>query len=287
MIEYGIHCFLAVAQEKSFTRAAKRVKRTQSAVTQQIKKLEATLGKKLFYRNAHLSLTSDGEVFFAYAKKMYTLYRELLDHFIQPEPEGKVSFGVPEDFATLFLSDMLFNFSKMHPRIPVSVECGLTVHLLNQFNLGNLDMAMIKMSTPKQLSNGVKIWSEPLQWVGTKELTQKHLKKDCPLPLVLFPSPCVYRQQALKLLKKANMSWEIVFSSSSHVGAMAAVQAGMGITVLPEMLVPENLEKIKEPLLPCLPQIHVFLLKKREDDPSIQTLESFLLNKLKHKRSFV
>ncbi|CAN0571760.1 unnamed protein product, partial [Ectocarpus sp. 12 AP-2014] len=94
-----LECFLAVTETGSFTRAADKVARTQSAVSQQIAKLENQVGKSLFIRGKKLTLTSDGEILLTYARKIVQLNRDAMDRFKQPELQGEVRFGLPEDFA--------------------------------------------------------------------------------------------------------------------------------------------------------------------------------------------
>lgn len=126
---FSIECFIAVAESSSFSKAATRVNRTQSAVTQQIKNLEKKLGIPLFYREKKISLTREGQLLLPYALQMHRLHREILDRFRYPELDGEVRIGVPEDFATAFLADVLVDFSRMHPRVFLNVECDLTINL--------------------------------------------------------------------------------------------------------------------------------------------------------------
>ncbi|CCB89504.1 LysR substrate-binding domain-containing protein [Simkania negevensis] len=279
MIDYGIHCFIAVAKTKSFTRAADMVKRTQSAVTQQINKLERQLNKQLFHRGKEITLTKDGELFLPYAHKLSQLSKEVTDCFSKPELEGEITIGIPEDFATLFLSDILFDFTSLHPRIRLNVECDLTVRLYNSFRDGLFDIVVVKMSRPEDFHYGVEIWSESLEWVSAPQYLNT-IDSINFLPLVLLPEPCVYRAQALAALEKANIPWKIVFNSPSYVGTTAAVKARIGVTALPKTLIPADLVPIEKNVLPELPDIHVSLLKKSSESPSIQTLESFILEKL-------
>lgn len=90
-----LQCFLALAETQSFTKAAQRVGRTQSAVSQQIAKLEHLVEKPLINRGRELTLTTDGEVFLGYAKRIYELHRESLDRFKTPELQGELRFGLP------------------------------------------------------------------------------------------------------------------------------------------------------------------------------------------------
>lgn len=277
---FSLECFIAVAECRNFSRAATRVNRTQSAVTQQIGNLEKKLGATLFHREKKVSLTKEGELLFPYALRIYGLHREILDRFKHPELDGEVRIGVPEDFATSFLADVLVDFSRIHPRVFLNVECDLTLNLLNRFKNGMLDLTVLKMSSPEEFSHGVEIWKEPLTWVSKKGAFQL-VQENSPVPLVLSPDPCVYRSKAIKALELANIPWRIVYTSPSYAGIVAAVKANMGITVFPITMIPDHLEKAIEPFLPPLPEIHVSLLKKvKEPNSAIETLSQFLLKKL-------
>ena len=163
---FSFECFIAVAESSSFSQAANRVNRTQSAVTQQIGSLEKKLGISLFHRDRKVFLTKDGELLLPYAYRICRLHREILDRFKHPELDGEVRIGVPEDFATTFLADVLLDFSRFHPRVFLNVECDLTLNLLNRFKSGMLDLAVLKMSSPEEFPHGVEIWNEPLAWVS-------------------------------------------------------------------------------------------------------------------------
>jgi len=276
---FSLECFLAASQTKSFTKAAKKVSRTQSAVTQQISKLEKALGKPLFQRGKEMVLTKDGEILESYAEKILHLHQEMLDRFRHPELEGEVRFGVPEDFASKFLSDVLVEFSKIHPRISLYVECDLTLNLLHRFQQGEFDMVLVKMSRPEHFPHGVDVWSESLEWVGVDQRFNGFDKKPF-LPLVLAPQPCVFRKIAIQALEAAKIQWKTVYISPSYAGSIAAVKAGMGITILPRTMIPENLIVFRDPALPHLPDIHVSLLKQEKEQKALKTLEDFLLEKL-------
>jgi DNA-binding transcriptional LysR family regulator len=273
-----LQCFLAVAETGSFTKAAERVGRTQSAISQQMAKLEYLLGKTLLSREKPFSLTQDGEIFLGYARQIYSLHREVMDRFKEPDLEGEVRFGLPESFASIFLSDILVEFSRIHPRILLKIECDLTLNLFERFKKQEFDLVLVKMSRPEDFPNGVDVWSEPLEWVGSKGI----IEQAKPVPLVLSPPPCVYRSSAIKTLEEAGRSWRLVFSSPSYAGSIAAVKAGMGVTVMPRTMIPAELEILDRCVLPKLNDTHVSLLKHRIDDAAINNLERFVLQKLKH-----
>lgn len=273
-----LHCFIAVAETGSFTRAAERVGRTQSAISQQISKLEHLLDKPLLVRGKSFALTPEGEVFLSYARQIFALHREALDRFKEPELEGEVRFGLPENFASVYLSEVLADFSRIHPRILLYIECDLTLNLYERFRQKEFDLVLVKMNQPDDFPNGLDVWSEPLKWVGDTNLIDPHK----PLPLVLAPQPCVYRAAALQALEEAGRAWRLVFSSPSYAGALAAVRAGMGLTIMPPTMIPPELPAVDATLLPPLADTHVSLLKHRADNPAINTLEDFVLRRLRH-----
>ena len=272
-----IQSFIAVAETGSFTKAAERVGRTQSAISQKMLKLEQTLGKPLFARGRSFALTPEGEVFLGYAKQISALHHEAMDRFQEPELQGELRFGVPEDFASVFLSDVLADFARIHARILLKIECDLTMYLFDRFRKKEFDLVLVKMTRPNDFPNGQEIWAEPLEWVGDQSLIQP----DKPVPLVLSPQPCVYRAAAIQALEAAGHSWRLVFSSTSYAGQVAAVKAGMGVTVLPRNMVPKDLSLMVSGALPKLDDIHVSLLKHESNNPLVNTFEEFVLKQMR------
>lgn len=276
-----LQCFLAVAETQSFTKAASRVGRTQSAISQQIAKLENLIEKQLITRGRELSLTPDGELFLSYAKRIYELHRESLDRFKTPELQGELRFGLPEDFASMILSDILVEFSRLHPRVMLNVECDLTLNLIERFHKDEFDLILIKTNEKNQISEGVNVWNEPVEWVGKKELLPA-LNDKAIIPLILSPTPCVYRGNVIESLNQHHLKWRLAFSSPSYAGKMAAVRAGLGITAIQRSMIPNYLDRLDDYFLPALKDIHVSLIKKEGANKAIDSLEFFIMDKLKH-----
>lgn len=277
MDNFAIECFLAVAETLSFTKGANRVRRSQSAVTQQINKLEHQVQKRLFVRGKKIHLTQDGKCLLPYAQQLFRLNKEIVDVFTKPELKGEINFGLPEDFAANFLSEVLAYFSRIHPRIQLNVECDLTLNLFERFKDKEFDIVLVKMRRPEDFPYGVDVWKESLEWVGSRSC----ISNTNPLPLVLSPKPCIYRASALDALETIHKNWRIAFSSTSFLSNIAAVKAGIGLSVLPRLMIPEGIEILDKPFLPLLPDIHVSLLKQQSSNPSINSLESFILDQLK------
>ena len=241
-------------------------------------------------------MNADGEVFYGYAKEILKLHKQAIDRFKEPDLAGEIRFGLPEDFATVFLTDILTEFMKIHPHVLLNIECDLTLNLMDRFKRGEFDMVLVKMSKPEDFPDGIDVWSEKLEWVGVKSSLDMLGKQKIVgekeaggkpagekiLRLVLSPQPCIYRSRALTVLEKEQIRWQIVFNSASYTSKIAAVKAGLGITVLPKSMIPSQLIALKSPQLPVLSDSHISLLKQNRVSSVIASFEEFILKRLKH-----
>jgi len=255
-----LRTFVAIVDNGGFTRAAERVGRTQSTVSLQIKKLEDGLGRRVFEREPgrDLLLTPDGEVLLTYARQMLRLGDEARARLMEPDAEGRVRLGTPEDFATAHLPDVIARFARAHPRVALEVNCDFTVNLLDAFSKGHYDLVLFKRE-PQGPGGGVGVWRELLVWAASPRLL---LAEGGALPLVLAPVPDVYRKRALASLDAVGRSWRIVYTSPSLNGLLAAVKAGLGVTVLPREMVPPGFMLLgAEQGLPPLPDAEIVLYR--------------------------
>ena len=160
------------------------------------------------------------------------------------------------------------------------IECDLTLNLMERFKKKEFDLVLVKMCKPQDFPNGQDVLSEKLEWVGNIELNSK-FKDSETLPLVLSPHPCVYRTRAINALEEKGIKWQLVFSSPSYNSTIAAVKAGLGISILPRIMVPKDLKIIHNENLPKLEDTHISLLKHTKENASINSFESFVLKKLR------
>lgn len=265
-----LRTFVEIADNGSFTRAAERVGRSQPTVSLQIKKLEQGLGRRVFERDGGSGgqrvLTTEGEILLNYARQVLRLCDEASARIMEPEVEGLVRLGTPEDFATSHLPDILGRFARAHPRVALSVNCDFTVNLLSEFSRGEYDLVLFKrepqgVSGPQGTSDGgVGVWREVLVWAASSRLVLDDAK---PLPLVLAPAPDVYRRRAIAALDAAGRKWQVVFTSPSLAGLQAAVRAGLGLSVLPRGMVPAGATVLAplEHRLPELPDTEIVLYR--------------------------
>jgi DNA-binding transcriptional LysR family regulator len=278
---FQLRCFLAVVETKNFTRAAERLRRTQSAISQQISNLELDLGKPLFVRDTRtMHLTVEGETLIGYARQILSLQQELFSRMQESDLEGEIRLGTPEDFATIYLPEVLSAFAQAYPKIRLNVECDLTLNLLQKFEQGAFDIILAKQIVQGIAPLGVPVWREHLEWVCSERYTPL-LTPESLLSLVLAPNPCVYRKRAMEALDGVNIPWRVVYSSPSYAGTVAAVKAGLGMTVLPRTMIPVGLKTMQQPWLPDLANTHIVLLVQQGAASATVTLQDFILQELK------
>lgn len=254
-----LRCFVTIAETGSFTRAGERLGRTQSTISLQVKRLEDQIGRAVFARTPRsLSLTSEGERLMGPARQLLRLNDSALAELFEPNMTGRVRLGVPEDFATAHLPGVLAAFAKAHPLVELEVTCDLTLNLIDKFHAGSFDLVLVKRE-PSAPLEGMRVWREPLVWVARDERAVVDLS--C-VPLVVSPEPCVYRKRATDALDAMGRKWRAAYTSTSLAGARSAVNAGLGITVLPREMVPPYLIAItNDPDLPALHDTEIALIE--------------------------
>lgn len=269
-----LRTFVTVNEVKSFTRAGERLGRSQSAVSLQIRRLEDQVGRPLLSRDPrHVVPTIEGEAFLPQARRLLRLNDDILAGLSADDVEGEVRLGAPEDFATQHLPAILGEFARSHPRVNLAVTCDLTLNLMDRLREGALDLALIKRE-PLGPELGVRVWREPLVWAG---LDPEMDLSNPATPLVVAPAPCVYRRRAITALEAAGLGWRIAYTSPSLAGQLAALRAGLGVTVLPREMVPDDLVVLQDPW-PWLADAEIALLQARSAvPPAAARLGGFIL----------
>lgn len=229
-----LRSFVSVVDAGGFTRAGERVHRTQSTVSQQIKRLEDDVGQPLLNRNGKdVTPTEAGERLLSYARRLLALAEEARDMVGRPESEGAVRLGVPEDFAAYRLAKLLAAFSRSHPGLRLDVRADQSANLKRELERGELDLALFKRAAGEK--GGIAVWPERVHWVTSRNHPRD--TRTGSVPLIGFPSGCLYRAGAIHALESAGRSWHMAYTSSNLSGIQAAVAAGMGLSILSEMAI--------------------------------------------------
>jgi DNA-binding transcriptional LysR family regulator len=236
-----LRSFIAIADSGSFSRAAGQVNRTQSAVSMQIKKLEELIGKALLIREGKSSqLTHEGELLLSYARRIIQLNDESLSLLQRPELTGSVRIGLPDDYATRFLPEILANFARAYPQVQVEVTCLPSSSLLPLLETGKLELALSTSPEP-QVDGARLLRREPTVWVTSAQHLAHEIR---PLPLALFESDCYCRRWATSALEQAGIPYRIAYTSPSIMGLIAATSAGLAITMMSRSILPPGLRPL-------------------------------------------
>ena len=238
----------------SFNRAADRLGRSQSAVSQQMRKLEEQVGETLFQKQGRgLALTEAGEVVLAYARRILLLNDEAIAAVRHPSTDGAIRFGLPADFAECWLPAILERFKQEYPAARIDVVVDRNRRLLEQLDQGELDLVLALNNDAREDAEWVT--ALPLTWIGPAASAHSSWSRSEPIPLAMFEPPCFFRQGALTALDRAGLAWRIACSSPSLPALWAAVAAGLGVTLRTAVGLPAGVQVLDDQAgLPPAPQ---------------------------------
>ncbi len=229
-----LRSFVAVVDAGGFTRAGERVHRTQSTVSQQIKRLEDDLGQPLLDRTGKIvAPTEAGERLLSYARRLLSLAEEARDVLERPSSEGAVRLGITEDFAAYRLTELLGRFARSHPGLRLDVLADQSIYLRRNLERGDLDLALFKRAAGE--SGGIAAWPERVYWAASKAHPIDLAGRS--IPLIGFPAGCLYRSRAIHAIEATGRAWHMAYTSSSLAGIQAAIAAGLGLGILSEMAI--------------------------------------------------
>ena len=246
-----LQTFCVLAEELNFTRTAERVFTVQSNVTSQIKALEGELGVPLFDRLAKkVVLTEAGRRFRPYAEKALAAmdqgYRAVK---FGTEPAGPLNIYAPESVLTYRLPEVLKLFRKRHPKVELIFRPESDNKLADELECGKLDLAitMSDLVDGEHLSS-ISMRSEDIYLFATADHPLTNARKVFPKDLLdqtllLTEAGCGYRKKLDMQLAAANVRPQHVTEFSSVEAIKQCVQAGMGIGLLPEIVIACELKK--------------------------------------------
>lgn len=247
----------AVADTGSFAGGAASVHRSPSAVSMQIKALEDALGKPLFVRSTrNVAITAEGKTLLDYGRRMLAMREEAWASVVRPEMKGRVTIGVPDDYASSLLPPVLRKFAVAHPRVEIRV-IGLPSNALVPLLKDNtLDLACF---TKTRGVVGEFIRFEPMVWAGSPA---RKVWKERPLPIAVFEHGSTARAYAVSALQRENIKYRMSYESPSLLGLISMVEAGLAIAPLARCSVPAHLVQLSQNEgLPPLNELEVVLAR--------------------------
>src|SRR6266567_2427858 len=168
---HPLRVFLTVATEKSFSRAAEKLLRTQPAISLSIQRLETELGERLIDRSAKdLLLTDAGKIVLEYARRFENLQGELENGLAEMRDRsgGRLTIGANES-STLYLLDHIERYRRQYPRIKVQIRRSLSSKIPTQLIDGDLELGILTYDPEDERLISKVIYNDHLAFVVSPE----------------------------------------------------------------------------------------------------------------------
>lgn len=261
-----LQTFVAIVDAGSFTKAAGKVFKTQSAVSMQMRRLEERIGKQLFIKDGRGNrLSAEGEKLLNYARRIIRLNSEAIAAFDDNRLHGTLRIGTPDDYADRYMPEIIGRFAKTHPNVELYIICEPSHSLADKMERGELDIALVTHNPKVRQSDVVR--TEPLCWVGSANHV---LNDEAPVPLAVGRGDCNWRQLACSTLDASGRQYQILFTSWSTTVVASAVLAGMAVSILPESAVRPGMKVLTQnDGFPPLPPVQIGIMKRPGLSPSL------------------
>lgn len=237
---HQLRYFEAVARTKNFTRAAKSLNIAQPALSQQIKKLENELGLPLFNRGKRLSrLTQAGEAVLEKALLILGLVDQLRDSAskFQELKRGTLRIGALPALSAAWLPAVIKAFLKVYPQVDMILKEDTSTAIAHWVTAGEVDLGLGQLPVSQEHFHSVPLFSEGFCLLARDDspLTQKDslfLKTLSETPIVLYKGQV--RTETLSACRRAGFEPKVVCETAEIATAIALVQTGLGVAILPE-----------------------------------------------------
>ena len=251
-----LRTFVAVADLNTFAAAAAAVCRTQSAVSQQMQRLEQLVGKELFARHGRNKLlTEHGIQLLGYARKILRFNDEACMSLMFSNLQGVLTLGASDESADTILPFLLNRISSVYPKLALDVSVKRNAFMVEMLTENEVDL-VVTTHRPGQFDS-LTLRTSPTHWYCAAEYV---LQKGEPIPLVLLDDPSPFRDMVLAALNEASIPWRLAYVASTLPAVRAAVKAGLGVTARPvEMMSPDLRVLGQSEGLPSLPDTEYLL----------------------------
>ena len=247
---HALEVFLTIATEKSFSRAAEKLFRTQPAISLALQRLETELGEKLIDRSGkYLILTDAGRNVLEYARRFQSLQQEMENSLaeLRDNSAGRLKIGANES-TTLYLLQHIEKYREMYPKVKVQVQRSLSSKIPNELLDGNLELGVISYNPEDERLKSKVIYTDSLAFVvspahrlaGQKTISISELGAETFIAHnVLSP----YRDVVLREFQthKVPLHMEVEMPTIETIRKL--VQNNIGVAFLPRMCVEQEIRQ--------------------------------------------
>jgi DNA-binding transcriptional LysR family regulator len=245
-----LEVFLAVAREGGFSRAAEKLYRTQSAVSQAIRKLEAEIGEALFDRSTRDGVMTDaGRVLQEYAERLLNLRENAREALVELRElqKGKLVVGANE-FTALYLLRVLAEFRRLHPAIRIVVQRSLGSHIPDDVRRHNYEFGVLTYDPQDPELASVVVYSDELIFVVPPQhpLARESQVSIRQLGAESFVAHIVsspYREKVIQAFEKHKTPLHMGVELPTLQAIKRFVAMGNGVAFLPEISVEDEIAR--------------------------------------------
>ena len=253
-----LRTFVAVADLNTFAAAAAAVCRTQSAVSQQMQRLEQIVGRELFARHGRNKLlTEHGIQLLGYARKILRFNDEACVSLKYSDEQEKLIVGATEDTSESLLPFVLNRITALYPSLEVEVRVNKTEAILSLLDQQEIDVALTTQGDTRFEQQLLR--TSPTLWFCAADFA---IPVGEAIPLVIQNEGELFREIAINALDNHQVPWRLAYVANSKAAINVAVKSGLGATARPaEMLRPELRVLGTAEGLPLLPDTQYLLCR--------------------------
>jgi len=247
---HTLQVFLTVATERSFSRAAEKMFRTQPAISLALQRLELELGEKLIDRTGKdLILTDAGRTVLEFARRFQSLKLELDNSLaeLRDNSAGRLAIGANES-TTLYLLRHIQRYRELYPKIKVQVRRSLSSKIPDELIDGNLELGVISFDPADERIKSKVIYTDALAFVVSPRhrLAHKKTVSIADLGSEIFIAHNVvspYRDLVLREFQAHKTPLNMSVEMPTIEAIRKLVQSNMGVAFLPRMCVEQEIEQ--------------------------------------------
>lgn len=263
-----LQSFVAVVDAGSLTSGAPRVSLSQSAVSEQLRKLEDQAGQALLVRSkAGVVPTPAGLRLLAHARRLLALSEEAWRDLRGVALQGTLRLGVTDYFRPADLAGLLARMQAQYPGVRLQVTVQKSGEIEAAYAQGGFDVGLtlrLPAAAGGRSSGGHVLRHEPLHWMGAVQALGAPPAAGVPLRLLALPDTCSLHQFTVALLRRRRVPFAITLMASGVAGLQSALAAGLGIACLNASALGEGVQVLPAAWkLPALPQARFVVLPPR------------------------
>ncbi len=247
---FQLETFLTVAREGSFSRAAKKLYRTQPAVSQTVRKLEEEVGEALFDRSSRDGILTDaGQVLQEYAQRLLNTRGEALEALVELRElrAGKLCIAANE-FTCLYLLPVLHEFRRLHPLVKITIQRSLASRIPGELLSHNAELGVLTFRPEDPLLRSVIVYRDELAFVvpGSHPLAtakQARIRQLGAEYFVAHTVPSPYREKVLETFRKKRVPLHMPVEMPTIDAIKKYVAMGNGVALIPLICVESEVEQ--------------------------------------------